>query len=167
MAFAPTFGWLLFFRTLQGVGFAAVIPLTIVLIGDLLEGDNEISGQGLKVFLDRIGYLVFPPLGGLLATIAWYWPFVFYILTIPVGLIALFWMPETKGKITDEQAGVPRRHPPAGAPSASDDRILGGFSALLSRLRLSHLLPAFSRAHARMFRPRRRDCSISSFRSAR
>jgi predicted MFS family arabinose efflux permease len=98
MAFAPNFGWLLFFRTLQGIGFSAVIPLTIVLIGDLLEGDNEISGQGLKVFLDRIGYLIFPPLGGLLAMIAWYWPFVFYILTIPVGLAAWLWMPETKGR---------------------------------------------------------------------
>jgi ACDE family multidrug resistance protein len=98
MAFAPNFAWLLFFRTLQGIGFSAVIPLTIVLIGDLLQGDNEISGQGLKVFLDRIGYLVFPPLGGLLAMIAWYWPFVFYILTIPVGLAAWLWMPETKAK---------------------------------------------------------------------
>lgn len=98
MAFAPSFAWLLFFRTLQGIGFSAVIPLTIVLIGDLLEGDNEISGQGLKVFLDRIGYLVFPPLGGLLAMVAWYWPFVFYILTIPVGLAAWLWMPETKAK---------------------------------------------------------------------
>ena len=39
IAFAPTFGWLLFFRTLQGIGFSAVIPLTIVLIGDLLDGD--------------------------------------------------------------------------------------------------------------------------------
>jgi ACDE family multidrug resistance protein len=101
MAFAPTFGWLLAFRTLQGIGFSAVIPLTIVLIGDLLEGDNEISGQGLKVFLDRIGYFVFPPLGGLLATIAWFWPFLFYVLTIPVGLAAFFWMPETKGKTQD------------------------------------------------------------------
>jgi MFS transporter, ACDE family, multidrug resistance protein len=98
MAFAPNFGWLLTFRTLQGVGFSAVIPLTIVLIGDLLEGDSEIGGQGLKVFLDRIGYLVFPPLGGLLAAVAWFWPFVFYVLTIPVGLAAFFWMPETKGK---------------------------------------------------------------------
>ena len=98
MAFAPNFGWLLAFRTLQGVGFSAVIPLTIVLIGDLLEGEQEIGGQGLKVFLDRIGYLVFPPLGGLLATIAWFWPFVFYALTIPVGFAALLWMPETKGK---------------------------------------------------------------------
>jgi ACDE family multidrug resistance protein len=54
----------------------------------------------LKVFLDRIGYLVFPPLGGLLAMIAWYWPFVFYLLTIPVGVAAWLWMPETKGKHT-------------------------------------------------------------------
>jgi predicted MFS family arabinose efflux permease len=101
MAFAPSFHWLLVFRTIQGIGFAAVIPLTIVLIGDLLEGDKEIGGQGLKVFLDRIGYLIFPPLGGLLAAIAWFWPFVFYILTIPVGLAAFIWMPETKGTKRD------------------------------------------------------------------
>jgi len=102
MAFAPSFTWLLVLRTMQGVGFSAVIPLTIVLIGDLLEGDNEIGGQGLKVFLDRIGYLVFPPLGGLLATIAWFWPFVFYVLTVPVGVTALVWMPETKGKSNEK-----------------------------------------------------------------
>ena len=98
MAFAPNYTWLLVFRALQGVGFSAVIPLTIVLIGDLLDGDKEIGGQGFKVFLDRIGYLIFPPLGGLLATIAWFWPFVCYLLTIPVGVAALIWMPETKGK---------------------------------------------------------------------
>jgi predicted MFS family arabinose efflux permease len=98
MAFAPSFSWLLIFRALQGIGYSAVIPLTIVLIGDLLEGDNEIGGQGLKVFLDRIGYMIFPPLGGLLATIAWFWPFTLYIVTIPVGFAALIWMPETKAR---------------------------------------------------------------------
>jgi ACDE family multidrug resistance protein len=98
MAFAPTFTWLLFFRAIQGVAYSAVIPLTIVLIGDLLEGDNEIGGQGLKVFLDRVGYFVLPPLGGLLATIAWYWPFTCYFLTVPLGIAAFFWMPETKGQ---------------------------------------------------------------------
>jgi ACDE family multidrug resistance protein len=102
MAFAPSFGWLLALRALQGVGFSAVIPLTIVLIGDLLEGDNEIGGQGLKVFLDRIGYFIFPPLGGVLAAIAWFWPFLCYALAIPLGLIALIWMPETKGKTSDK-----------------------------------------------------------------
>lgn len=98
IALAPTFGWVLILRTIQGIGFSAVIPLTIILIGDLLEGDHEVGGQGLKVFLDRIGYLIFPPLGGLLATIAWYWPFALYILVVPLGFIVLFWMPETKAK---------------------------------------------------------------------
>src|SRR5215510_1414527 len=98
MALAPTFTWLLIFRTIQGVAYSAVIPLTIVLIGDLLEGDREIGGQGLKVFLDRVGYFVLPPIGGLLATVAWYRPFTCYFLTVPLGIAAFFWMPETKGQ---------------------------------------------------------------------
>ena len=102
IAFAPTFGWLLALRAMQGIGFSAVIPLTIVLIGDLLEGDHEIGGQGLKVFLDRVGYFVLPPLGGLLAAIAWFWPFLVYLIVVPIGLAALFWMPETKGAEHDD-----------------------------------------------------------------
>jgi len=131
MAFAPDFRWLLVFRTLQGIGFSAVIPLTIVLIGDLLEGDNEISGQGLKVFLDRIGYFVFPPLGGLLATIAWFWPFVFYVLTIPVGVAALVWMPETKG--------------------VGNDRTMSYLGDILRLTRHPRLLIAFSAGFLRFF----------------
>ncbi|MBI2358291.1 MAG: MFS transporter [Deltaproteobacteria bacterium] len=99
VALAPSFLWVLILRTVQGIGFSAVIPLTIVLIGDLLEGDSEVGGQGLKVFLDRVGYLILPPLGGLLATIAWFWPFIFYGLAVPLGLCALTWMPETKGNV--------------------------------------------------------------------
>ncbi|MBI2365781.1 MAG: MFS transporter [Deltaproteobacteria bacterium] len=131
MALAPSFTWLLVLRTLQGVGFSAVIPLTIVLIGDLLEGDNEIGGQGLKVFLDRIGYLVFPPLGGLLATIAWFWPFVFYVLTVPVGVAALLWMPETKGK--------------------SNEKTLTYLGDMLRLARHPRLLVAFSAGFLRFF----------------
>jgi predicted MFS family arabinose efflux permease len=131
MAFAPSFTWLLVLRTLQGVGFSAVIPLTIVLIGDLLEGDNEIGGQGLKVFLDRIGYLIFPPLGGLLATIAWFWPFAFYILTVPVGVAALVWMPETKAK--------------------SNEKTLTYLGDMLRLARHPRLLVAFSAGFLRFF----------------
>ena len=100
MALATSFTWLLMFRAIQGIGFSAVIPLTIVLIGDLLDGDEEIAGQGLKVFLDRIGYMILPPLGGLLAAFAWYWPFTLYIITVPLGIMTFFWMPETKGSVT-------------------------------------------------------------------
>lgn len=98
VALAPTFEWVLALRAIQGIAYSAVIPLTIVLIGDLLEGD-DIAGQGLKVFLDRVGYLILPPLGGLLAAIAWFWPFTLYILAVPLGLAALLWMPETRGNV--------------------------------------------------------------------
>lgn len=101
MALVTSFTWLLVFRAIQGIGFSAVIPLTIVLIGDLLDGDEEIAGQGLKVFLDRIGYMILPPLGGLLAAFAWYWPFTLYIITVPLGIMTFFWMPETKGSVTN------------------------------------------------------------------
>jgi predicted MFS family arabinose efflux permease len=37
-------------------------------------------------------------LGGLLATIAWFWPFTVYFLTVPLGVAAFFWMPETRGQ---------------------------------------------------------------------
>ena len=84
VAFAPSFGWVLALRALQGVGFSAVIPLTIVLIGDLLEGRREVSGHGLKVFIDRVGEVVLPPLGGALALVGWRWPFLAYAAAIPL-----------------------------------------------------------------------------------
>jgi len=104
IAFAPNFTWVLILRAVQGIGFSAVIPLTIVLIGDLLEGDSEVGGQGLKVFLDRVGYLIFPPLGGILAAIAWFWPFVVYIVVLPLAFAVFSWMPETK-TVTHTETG--------------------------------------------------------------
>ena len=98
IAFAPSFRWVLILRAIQGIGFCAVLPLTIVLIGDLLEGDREVGGQGLKVCRDRVGFLLFPPLGGLLATVAWFWPFLLYLLAVPLSLLVFSWMPETKAK---------------------------------------------------------------------
>ena len=97
VAFAPSFGWVLVLRVVQGVGFSAVIPLTIVLIADLLEGRREVSGQGLKVFIDRVGELVLPPLGGALALVGWRWPFLSYAAAVPLGLLVVAWMPETRG----------------------------------------------------------------------
>jgi len=94
--FAPSFQWVLILRAVQGLGFGTVTPLVIVLIGDMLEGHREVGGQGLKVFIDRVGYIVLPPLGGGLATIAWYWPFLTNIVGVPLGILILAWMPETR-----------------------------------------------------------------------
>lgn len=94
-ALAPSFGWLLACRALQGVGMSALSPLTIALISDILPPEREIDGQGLKVSIDRIAFILFPIVGGYLAMASWRYVFVCFLLVLPVALIAWRRMPET------------------------------------------------------------------------
>src|SRR5918995_5162127 len=60
VAFAPTYEWVLIWRVIQGIGASALLPLTIVLISDILPDEQELQGQGIKVALDRVGMIVLP-----------------------------------------------------------------------------------------------------------
>jgi predicted MFS family arabinose efflux permease len=91
---APTFEWVLILRAIQGVGASAVLPLTIVLLSDLLEGEQETSAQGTKVVLDRIALMVVPTLAGALVAISWSAPFFVFAVAIPLALLGLAWLPE-------------------------------------------------------------------------
>ena len=86
---APTFEWVLVLRAIQGVGASALMPLTIVLISDLVTGERESGAQGMKVVLDRVATSVFPLLAGLLAVVSWTLPFFLYSLAVPLALLAL------------------------------------------------------------------------------
>ena len=134
VAFAPDFRWVLALRVVQGVGFSAVIPLTIVLIGDLLEGHREVSGQGMKVFIDRVGELVLPPLGGVLALVGWRWPFLSYAAAVPLGLLVVAWMPETRGTAMIS----PGRYLKDVARVVRDPRLLLAFAAGFLRFFLDY-----------------------------
>lgn len=92
---APTFGWLLVWRAVQGVGLSALLPLTIVLISDLLPEEREIDGQGWKVAIDRIAMVALPLVGGALSAISWRASFLPYGLTFLLAAAAYRWMPET------------------------------------------------------------------------
>jgi MFS family permease len=94
-AFAPSFEWVLFWRAIQGIGGSALLPLTIVLISDILPDDREIQGQGIKVALDRVAMITLPLLGGALAILSWRAAFVPFFLTVLLALAAYLWMPET------------------------------------------------------------------------
>jgi predicted MFS family arabinose efflux permease len=94
IALAPSFEWLLVLRVIQGVGSSAFLPLTIVLLSDLLDGDQETSAQGAKVVLDRIALLVVPGLAGALVAISWSAPFYLYGLALLMAVLGLIWLPE-------------------------------------------------------------------------
>jgi predicted MFS family arabinose efflux permease len=72
------------------------MPLTIVLLSDLVDGPQETSAQGLKVVLDRVATIAFPLLAGVLAAVAWQFPFYLFALAVAVAFMALAWLPETR-----------------------------------------------------------------------
>lgn len=88
--FAPGFGWLLAGRVLQGVGYAGVMPLTVTLIGDLYEGNEESEAQGLRTSSIKAGSVLWPVVGGALAAVAWNDVFLAYLLFVP--LAGLLWV---------------------------------------------------------------------------
>jgi MFS family permease len=94
-AFAPSYEWVLVWRVIQGIGASALLPLTIVLISDILPEQQELQGQGIKVALDRISMIILPLMGGTLAILSWRAGFVPFFLILLLALAALLWMPET------------------------------------------------------------------------
>jgi len=99
-AFVRDFNLLLCLRFLQGVGAAPLLSLSVTLIGDLYSGDKRVTAMGYNASVSSIGTALYPTIGGALATMGWYFPFMLPIVAIPVGLLVLFGLknPEPKGQ---------------------------------------------------------------------
>lgn len=80
-------------RLVQGVGFAAINPLGVTLIGDYFEGSRETTAQGLRVSGIMTASLVVPPLAGGLVLLAWQLPFLLYALALPAAAWAWVALP--------------------------------------------------------------------------
>lgn len=87
IAVAPNFDAVLVLRAIQGAGYAAIVPVTITLIGDLYEGTRETTAQGLRAASVQVVSLSSAPLSGLLVVVAWQMPFLLY----GVALVAAVW----------------------------------------------------------------------------
>ncbi len=99
-AFARDFNLLLGLRFLQGVGAASLLSLSVTLVGDLYAGDKRVAAMGYNASVSSIGTALYPTIGGALATMGWYFPFMLPIVAIPVGLLVLFGLknPEPQGQ---------------------------------------------------------------------
>jgi MFS family permease len=89
-AFTRDFGWLVFYRFIQGTGSAAIGVLNITLIGDLYSGKERASAMGYNAGVLSVGTAAYPALGGALALLGWHYPFYLSLLALPVGLLILF-----------------------------------------------------------------------------
>lgn len=88
-ALARDFQLLLAFRFLQGVGGAALGSLNLTIIGDLYTGTRRAAAMGYNSSVLSVGTASYPAIGGLLATFAWFYPFLLPLLALPVAFLVL------------------------------------------------------------------------------
>ena len=87
VGYAPSYGLMLFFRCLQGIGAALVLSCGVALVTSLYSETQRGRALGIYTMMMSLGLMVGPLLGGALVA-AWDWPAVFWF-RIPIALTAL------------------------------------------------------------------------------
>jgi MFS family permease len=85
-------------RVVQGAAVAAILPITITIIGDSLAGRAQLRAQAWRNISLNIGGAALPAIGGLLVAVAWYVPFLLPVIAIPLGIAALVTVPSHLGR---------------------------------------------------------------------
>jgi MFS family permease len=98
-ALARDFNLLLILRFFQGVGAASLGSLNVTIIGDLYPGKERAAAMGYNASVLSVGTAAYPAIGGVLAMVAWYYPFVLPLLAIPLGFVVLFSLKNPEPKI--------------------------------------------------------------------
>lgn len=94
IAVANSLAVVLGLRFVQGIGASALVTLAVTLIGDYYEGNRRAAAMGANGSVIASGAALYPFIGGLLASIRWNVPFIFFGVAILVGLVAVFLLEE-------------------------------------------------------------------------
>jgi ACDE family multidrug resistance protein len=99
-ALVKDFNVLIVLRVVQGSGAASLATISLVLIGDLFEGERMAAAVGLNASTLNTGLAFYPLIGGALATLGWNYPFLLPLLAIPTALAIIVWLdnPEPKSR---------------------------------------------------------------------
>ncbi|HEY0968255.1 MAG TPA: MFS transporter [Opitutaceae bacterium] len=118
---APTLGWVIAARALQGLGAAIMLALSMALVGDIASSGRTGAAIGLLGTMSALGTALGPSLGGLLLS-GFGWRSLF-LVNVPLGLLA---------------AGLLQRHLSADRPiSPSARKAFDGTGTLLLALTLA------------------------------
>lgn len=83
---APSLGWLVAARTLQGLGAAVMMAMTLAMVGDTVTKERTGRVMGLLGTMSAMGTAMGPSVGGLLLSL-WGWRALF-LVGVPLGLAA-------------------------------------------------------------------------------
>jgi MFS transporter, ACDE family, multidrug resistance protein len=93
-------------RFLQGLAFAAILPLTITMIGELWRSQGQLRNQGMRVVGMNVANVVWPLIGGVVAVTIWQFAFLFQSLALPLGVAALMVLPDDSRSLSSTHGRV-------------------------------------------------------------
>jgi ACDE family multidrug resistance protein len=126
IALTTDFEVVLSLRLLQGIGGAAIIPIIITSIGDLYQDTREATAQGLRFTSSGITQMVFPLMAGALVGVVWQYPFLLYLVALPIAGIVYVWFEEPVDvRRRDSEGGVGDRKGEGNAISNGEGRPRG------------------------------------------
>lgn len=106
-ALAPTMGILIAARVIQGLGAAAMMTLTLALVGETVSPEKTGRVMGMLGTVSALGTALGPSLGDILIA-GFGWPAIF-LINIPLGLLALLlisrYLPCNRTAFTQPQSG--------------------------------------------------------------
>jgi MFS family permease len=139
-ALVPSFGLLLGLRVVQGVGFAALMPLSVTLIADAYHGSEQVRAQASRQVSMTVSELVLPLVGAALAGLSWRAPLAAQGVLVPVALLGFAVLDDTRAEVGGKGAyaselAVAMRQP--GMPAV----LLAGFLRFWCKFALVAYLP--------------------------
>ena len=87
---APSLGWLVGARAVQGLGAAVMLALTVAFVGETVSKEKAGSAMGLLGTMSAIGTTLGPSLGGMLiAGVGWQ---AIFLINVPLGVLNIWLM---------------------------------------------------------------------------
>lgn len=83
-------------RFIQGIGVAGMTSLPMMIIADVYKGHRSLYAMNKVSMALAIGSVSAPLIGGGLASLRWNYPFLFYVLSLPLAFVAMAFLPETR-----------------------------------------------------------------------
>jgi MFS family permease len=84
--FVRSFIFLLVLRFFQGLGGASLNSITVAIISDLYDGQDRTTAIGYNATIINASSATLPTIGGGLALLGWYAPFILPVLALPLAL---------------------------------------------------------------------------------
>ncbi|WP_253426829.1 MFS transporter [Pseudomonas sp. GGS8] len=85
---APSLGWLVGARAVQGLGAAIMLALTVAFVGETVPKEKTGSAMGLLGTMSAIGTTLGPSLGGMLiAGVGWQ---AIFLINVPLGVLNIW-----------------------------------------------------------------------------